>query len=123
MKGEVKCRILVVDDNEDIRILMKKRLETAGYEVLTAENGLMATETIQKESPSVVILDLMMPVMDGWQFLEWKKQQTQQVADVPVLVVSAISTHTKEPDGVHAFLRKPVSLNNILDHIDHLTAI
>ena len=110
-------RILVVDDNIDILLLMKKRLETEGYEVLTAGNGVEAQEVIQKNPPCVVILDLMMPVMDGWQFLEWKKAQAAELAKLPVLVVSAVSNNTKTPEGVAGFLRKPVSVNHILDTI------
>lgn len=110
-------RILVVDDNIDIRLLLKKRLETEGYEVVTAENGLEATETIQKNMPCVVILDLMMPIMDGWQFLEWKKTQPKELADLPVVVVSAVSNNVKAPEGVAGFLKKPVSLSSMIDYI------
>lgn len=109
-------RILVVDDNLDIRLLLKKRLENAGYEVLTAENGLEAKETILTTPPCVVILDLMMPVMDGWQFLEWKNSQTQ-FHDLPVVVVSAVSHNTQPPKGIQGFLKKPVSVNHMLDYI------
>lgn len=109
-------RILVVDDNIDIRLLLKKRLETEGYEVFTAENGLEATESIKSNLPCVVILDLMMPVMDGWQFLEWKKQQ-KELEDLPVVVVSAVSNNTQPPDGVAGFLKKPVSLSSMIDYI------
>lgn len=110
-------RILVVDDNIDIRLLLKKRLENEGYEVLTAENGLDAQNAILSNPPCVVILDLMMPVMDGWQFLEWKKSQAKELADLPVLVVSAVSNNTKTPDGVAGFLKKPVSVTHMLEHI------
>lgn len=110
-------RILVVDDNIDILLLMKKRLETEGYEVLTAGNGVEAQEVIQSNPPCVVILDLMMPVMDGWQFLEWKKSQAAELAELPVLVVSAVSNNTKTPEGVAGFLRKPVSVNHMIDCI------
>lgn len=120
MLGNTKTcmnRVLVVDDNIDIRLLLKKRLETEGYEVLTAENGLEATQTILNNPPCLIILDLMMPIMDGWQFLEWKKTQEKGVADLPVIVVSAVSNNTKEPDGVQGFLKKPVSVSHMLDYI------
>jgi CheY-like chemotaxis protein len=117
-KRECLNRILVVDDNIDIRLLLKKRLETAGYEVVTAENGYEATQSILSTPPCVVILDLMMPVMDGWQFLEWKKKQNSDLANVPVLVVSAVSDFNKPPEGIAGFLKKPVSVNSMIDYIE-----
>lgn len=119
-KGGCAHRVLVVDDNIDIRILLKKRLETEGYEVVTAENGLEATKVLLTSHPCLVILDLMMPIMDGWQFLEWKKGQDTQVADLPVIVVSAVSANTKTPDGVKGYLTKPVSVTHMLDYIQAL---
>jgi CheY-like chemotaxis protein len=59
----------------------------------------------------------MMPVMDGWQFLEWKKEQNTQIVNLPVIVVSAVSSNTKAPDGVKGFLNKPVSVSHMLDYI------
>jgi two-component system chemotaxis response regulator CheY len=110
-------RILVVDGNVDILLLLKKRLENEGYEVLTAGNGVEAQEVIQQNPPCVVILDLMMPVMDGWQFLDWKKEQAKELADLPVLVVSAVSNNFKAPEGIAGFLRKPVSVTHMIDSI------
>jgi CheY-like chemotaxis protein len=110
-------RILVVDDNIDIRILLKKRLENAGYEVVTAENGFEATQSILSTPPCVIILDLMMPVMDGWQFLDWKNKQHTDLAKVPVLVVSAVADFASPPSGVVGVLRKPVSVTHMIDYI------
>ncbi|MES2769839.1 MAG: response regulator [Bdellovibrionota bacterium] len=110
-------RILVVDDNIDIRLLLKKRLETEGYEVLTAENGQEAQEMIVSNPPCIVILDLMMPIMDGWQFMEWKKAQIKELAELPVLVVSAVSNNIETPEGAAGVLRKPVSVTHMLDYI------
>lgn len=122
MSGNTKTKtcmnkVLVVDDNIDIRLLLKKRLETEGYQVSTAENGLEAKEAILSNPPCVVILDLMMPIMDGWQFLEWKKEQDKPVADLPVIVVSAVSSNIKAPEGIKGFLKKPVCVTHMLDYI------
>ncbi len=110
-------RILVVDDNIDIRLLLKKHLETEGYQVLTAENGQEAQEIVVSNPPCIVILDLMMPIMDGWQFMEWKKTQIKELADLPVLVVSAVSNNIEAPEGAAGVLRKPVSVTHMLDYI------
>ena len=112
-------RILIVDDNIDIRLLLKKRLETAGYTVTEAENGFEATQSLLTTPPCVIILDLMMPVMDGWQFLEWKRSQSEGLANVPVVVVSAVSDFHQKPDGVVGFLKKPVSVTHMIDYIQN----
>jgi CheY-like chemotaxis protein len=118
-----KHRILVVDDNMDIRFLLKKWLEIEGFEVLTAANGLDAQETLQKEASAssrlcMILLDLMMPIMDGWQFLEWKKQ-AKEYTELPVLVISAVAPEKKPMEGVVGFLKKPVSLPIMLEYINN----
>ncbi len=65
----MKKRILVVDDEEHLRILYKKELEREGYEVLTASNGKDALLRLQDGKPDLIVLDIMMPVMDGIQSL------------------------------------------------------
>ncbi len=65
----MKKKILVVDDEEPLRILYKKELEREGYEVLTASNGKEALLRLQEGKPDIVVLDIMMPVMDGMEAL------------------------------------------------------
>src|SRR4051812_27816502 len=62
-------RVLVVDDEDDVRTFVRLVLETAGYEVRCAADGKEALQAIHIERPDLVVLDLMMPVMDGWQVL------------------------------------------------------
>ena len=62
--------ILVVDDDRAIREVVADILESADYRVRTASNGAEALDQIRVESPAAVLLDLMMPIMDGWEFLE-----------------------------------------------------
>ena len=62
--------ILIVDDNEDLRELVSDALIVAGYRVRTACNGKVALEQAELMRPDLIVLDLMMPVMNGWQFLE-----------------------------------------------------
>lgn len=112
---------LIVDDNTDIRILLNQALELGGFEVLEAENGEVAQQKLENGvRPSIVLLDLMMPVMDGWQFLEWKNRQPQY-ADIPVVVISAMPKN-KEMEGTKAYLKKPIDLNDMLDLVDAVTA-
>jgi len=78
-------KVLAVDDDELIRTMLSRVLSST-YEVSVARNGEEALEAIRKEKPDLVVLDLRMPVMDGWQFLERLEAAGQ---DVPVVILSA----------------------------------
>ena len=108
---------LIVDDNSDIRSLLIRALELEGYQVLQAENGLSAqTQLAAGPRPCVLLLDLMIPVMDGNEFLKWKNRQPDY-AGIPVIVISA--TRSEEPpEGARSFLRKPIDLNEMFDLVD-----
>ncbi len=82
-----KARILVVDDELDTVVLLKHILLRDGHDVMGATSGKEALEKISDLKPSLVLLDLMMPEMDGWQTFE----RIQQVSDLPVIVISAMA--------------------------------
>ena len=82
----MKKKILVVDDEENIRLLFKEELEEEGYEVDTASNGLEALEKVKAASFDVIVLDIKMPVMDGIQALNAIKNMNK---DQPVILCSA----------------------------------
>ncbi|MCK9226471.1 MAG: response regulator, partial [Syntrophorhabdaceae bacterium] len=79
-------KVLVVDDEENIRLLFKEELEEEGYEVDTASNGLEALEKVKTASFDVIVLDIKMPVMDGIQALNAIKNMNK---DQPVILCSA----------------------------------
>ena len=100
--------VLVVEDNPDIRDLSVAVLEGAGYAVESAANGEEALAMLGKmRDPCLVLLDLMMPVMDGRTFLRRLSEVTLHVATLPVVVLSAAVGEAVE--GVRRVLRKPVS--------------
>ncbi len=107
-----KNTILVVDDEADIREILKLVLEMEGYHVLLASNGQEAIDLLSKgRLPSLILLDLMMPVMDGWQFLEARKD-IPNLLQVPVVVVSAFLDKAQPPQTVE-FLKKPFDLEAV----------
>ena len=82
--------VLVVDDDPDIRESLCALLQGEGYATITAENGAEAVAQMQEHQPCFVILDLMMPVMDGWE-VRTKMQEQHELATIPVKKRAAVS--------------------------------
>ena len=102
-------RVLVVDDEPAIRYTVQDALSEAGYQVATAQHGAQALVEVSRARPHVIVLDLMMPVMDGWTFLRHCK-------DIPVVLMSATynlkGAEPREP--VKGILPKPFDLDDLL---------
>jgi CheY-like chemotaxis protein len=97
--------ILVVEDQDDARDALSGFLEAKGYGVSCAQNGLVALHELQAKKPKLILLDLAMPVMDGYTFLE-HAQRRHLLEDVTVIVTSA---HQPQPaPGAAAVVGKPI---------------
>ena len=103
--------VLVVEDNNDLREMVAEALEMDGYRVSTAPNGRIALEQVHVSRPHLIVLDLMMPVMTGWQLLE-ALREVPELASVPVVIVSALEDAL--PEGAVAFVRKPFRVETLL---------
>ena len=103
--------VLVVDDDEDIRDTIAEVLRDAGYAVRVAADGGRALVDMRDYAPCVVLLDLMMPLVDGWQVVE-EMRRDPELADIPVCIVSAQAALA--PAATVAVLSKPVSLQGLL---------
>lgn len=114
-------RVLVVEDNDDLRSLLGDVLEDAGFEVLAVSNGAAALEAARGWPPAAIVLDLMMPVMDGAAFLR-ERRLTPSLASVPVLVLTAHPYHHRVLDGLGptAVLRKPYDLDELISAVQAL---
>jgi CheY-like chemotaxis protein len=105
-------RVLIIEDDRDIRDTLADVFAVEGYDVARASNGAEGLEQARRLHPDVIVLDLMMPVMDGWQFRAEQKRDPA-IADVPVVVVSAFGNL---PDmDVAAFIPKPCDLDVLLE--------
>jgi len=102
--------ILLVEDDEDVREMLTLTLEMSGYAVAVASNGTAALQALDQRRPCLVILDLVMPGLDGWGVLAQMK--ARELDDIPVCVISAISERT--PSEAVASLRKPFDTNELL---------
>src|ERR1700674_1632143 len=109
-----KC-ILVVDDDDAVREAITETLELEGYCVESAADGLQALEKVKTAPPDAIVLDLMMPVMDGWTFLE-QCRKGKLCTGTPILVTSAVQQleETASELQVEACLAKPFDLDELL---------
>jgi CheY-like chemotaxis protein len=112
-------RVLVVDDDVWISALISDVLEMHGFEVDTAENGAVALTKVCASAPNMIVLDLMMPVMDGWEFLR-RCRDLPDCVDTKILVVSAMADPQLELLGAVQFLGKPFDMNELLEALTRL---
>jgi len=102
-------RVLIVDDDPSIRNLVSRYLGKAGFIVLEAENGTQGIEIAEKETPNVIILDVMMPGTDGWNVLEYLKSSSE-LSGIPVIMLTMVDDRSRGYAlGAMHFLNKPVN--------------
>jgi CheY-like chemotaxis protein len=111
--------ILVVDDDPDILEALSEILEAEGFEIRRARNGKEALERLEPDSPQLILLDLMMPVMDGWEFAQRMRQKPAAISSIPLIVLSADrNVGNKATDiGAVGYLAKPFELNDLLEMV------
>lgn len=109
----MKPRVLVVDDESDFIELLQYNLENQGYEILTATDGVQALNIARRELPDVVLIDLMLPDLDGFSVCEILRSQPS-TSKVPIIVVSALDGEYVRSRGLQAGVaccfKKPVDM-------------
>ena len=106
--------VLVVEDEPAIRGLLSLTLEGENYRVATAEDGQEALSHLHDQKPDAILLDLMLPKLDGWAVID-SLDQDEQVERIPIIAVSAGEKRlTVGEQGVKAFLSKPFDLDTLL---------
>lgn len=112
-----EARILVVDDEPNYVYLVKLNLEARGYEVLTARDGEQAVRLAATEAPDLIILDLMMPTVDGYEACE----QIRRFSQVPIIMLTARAEETSKVRGLDLgaddYLTKPFSTKELLARV------
>jgi CheY-like chemotaxis protein len=111
-------RVLVVEDEQDLRDGLAEVLRDEGHEVETAENGAEGLDRARQFRPEVILLDLMMPVMNGWQFLE-SQQLDPALSRIPVIVVSA-AARVAAGKTVVEHLSKPFNVVQLLSVVERV---
>lgn len=118
-----KVKILLVDDEKDLVYAIKLNLEAQGFEVITAGDGQLALEKAHKEAPDVIILDLMLPKIDGYKICRMLKFD-EKYKKIPIIMLTA---RVQESDrdlafevGADAYITKPFDAHVLLDKINEL---
>ncbi|WP_205745323.1 response regulator transcription factor [Egicoccus halophilus] len=118
-------RVLAVDDDPTILRLLQVNLEMEGHEVLLADNGRVALDTIRAQQPEVVLLDVMMPEMDGFQVCEAVRADPELTA-TPIVFVSARAQQADLDrgfaSGADAYITKPFDPVDLVETIERLAA-
>lgn len=115
-------KILVVEDEPDLRTLYRENLGEGGHDVVTAANGAEGLGVVAREQPDLVVLDLMMPVMDGYEFLEHLRRMPGRER-TPTVVVSAAATGSYSRKlGATGFVSKPFDVDDLLSIVERCAA-
>jgi CheY-like chemotaxis protein len=116
-------KVLLVEDFEDTRLFMRLELEELGFIVFEAENGQVAVDTAAREIPDVILMDLTLPLMDGFTATKLIRQN-DQLKNVPIIAVTAHQEDDFRSDakasGFDAYVTKPIDLNWLKDLIGGL---
>lgn len=117
-------KVLIIDDDFDLVEAMRITLETAGFEVIDAQDGEKGLEKIRLEAPDIVLLDVMMSSMDEGFHVAYKIRKESSIKDTPIIMLTAVGNQTgfqfdpgKDADflPVDAFLEKPVNPKKLVD--------
>ena len=112
------ARVLVVEDDADLRQSICTVLDDAGYSSRAAENGEVALERVREERPCVILLDLMMPIMNGWEFRS-EQLRDPKLSSIPVVIMTADGRGADKARTLHAdYLKKPIHLDALLELVN-----
>jgi CheY-like chemotaxis protein len=111
-------RLLLVEDDDGVRDMMEMVLDSEGYEVVTATNGHAALAVLDAEPPDLILLDMRMPEMDGWEFA--RRYAQLPGPKPPIIVVTAAQDASRRAAEIaaHGYLAKPFGIDDLLQVID-----
>jgi len=118
-------KILVVEDNEDLVQMLEYNLSKRGYHTMTALNGPVAYRLIEEEKPDLILLDILLPGMDGWQICEIIRNHKQEgISEIPIIMLTALGSPREKLKGIEMgaddYIPKPFSVKEVLLKVDRL---
>jgi len=118
-------RILYIEDNEDNVYMLRRRLEKLGFVLLVAEDGATGVEAAKRESPDLILMDLSLPVLSGWEAARHLKS-APGTACIPIIALSAHALQGEREKAITAgcdeFEAKPIDMPSLLEKMDRLLA-
>jgi DNA-binding response OmpR family regulator len=115
-------KILLIDDDETLLSLLAEHIQMVGYTPLTANNGQTGLEMASEDHPEIIVLDVMMPVMDGWQVCE----QLRKTTSIPIIMLTAKGDEVDKLRGFHLgvddYVTKPFSFAELVARIKAILA-
>jgi DNA-binding response OmpR family regulator len=122
MVTERRKRVLIVDDESIIVSVLQRHVSNAGYEFDTASNGQEALDKIAKEQPDLVLLDLMMPGINGFETCR-RIRENEKTKKLPVLIITALRSDSDSKDaaacGANEFIVKPIDGKKLMERLRH----
>jgi len=119
------AKILVVDDEEHIVMILKDSLEFSGFQVVTALDGQQAMESVEKERPDLIVLDIGMPKLDGWEVCR-RLKSNEATQPIPIIILTAYAQTSDQRKGMQLgadrFITKPCDLTYLVEEINSLLA-
>lgn len=119
-----KLKVLVADDEPALRKLLKTNMELEGYETLEASNGAEVLECVERDNPDIILLDIMMPVMDGWEVMTALAANPEY--EQKVILVSAKASDDAQLQGwelgADEYITKPFDLESLLQRVRDVAA-
>jgi len=117
-------KILIVDDDDELHILYSMYLRSESYQILKAFNGQEALEVLRTEKPDLIVLDMIMPIMDGESFLA-KMSHDKSIKDIPVIIASVndkIPQKVMNMPNIYTTFKKPFTIETLLEKIREVFA-
>jgi DNA-binding response OmpR family regulator len=117
------AKILVVDDEEHIVMILKDSLEFSGFQVITAYNGQEALDRVEADHPDLIVLDIGMPKLDGWEVCRRLKSY-EKTKQIPIIILTAYAQTSDQRKGMQLgadrFVTKPCDLTYLVEEINAL---
>mgnify|MGYP001091741075 CR=1 FL=1 len=113
------CTVLIVDDERDTNDILASLVRGRGFEAIQVYSGAKAFEAIEKAKPDLILLDLMMPNMDGWEFRA-EQRRNREMTPVPTVILSADGNVDQNMEALQAdgYLRKPIHIKTLLQLVE-----
>jgi two-component system, sensor histidine kinase and response regulator len=120
-------RILIVEDDEDLVCMLEYNLSRKGYLTMSALNGPSACRLIEEERPDLILLDIMLPGMDGWQICRIvRNHEREDISEIPIIMLTALGSAKEKLKGIEMgaddYIPKPFSVKEVLLKVDRLIA-